>query len=257
MNIGTAAWTIPKTEINSFSPEGAHLERYSKIFSAVEINTSFYKDHLPKSYEKWSAVTPENFSFSVKLNQRFTHTCDDFSTIDLISCLETISQFREKWKVLLVQFPAGKNFEAFKINKMYKVLRKRFEGIIALEPRNLTWASKESIELMSEYDITKVTADPEKCPTKTIKENTKYIRLHGSPDIYRSSYSEEYLEDLYIEISSLSKSSWCIFDNTTFGHATTNALFLRKKFQGELYGRTQFHEDRTPTLHAPDEHREY
>lgn len=252
MYVGTASWTIPKIEIESFPLEGTHLERYSKILNAVEINTSFYKDHLPKSYEKWAAITPPEFKFSVKLNQRFTHVCEDVSTIDLSSCLETISHLEDKWRVLLVQFPAGKNFHEAGMNKMYKIIRKRFDGIVALEPRNLTWTSKESLKLMNEYNITKVTADPEKCPGIDIGKE-KYFRLHGSPEIYRSNYSDEYLEDLYLEISKLPHEVWCIFDNTTFGHATTNALTLTRK--GEFYDRrAQLYEDRTSSLHSTHRH---
>ncbi|MBC7428517.1 MAG: DUF72 domain-containing protein [Bacteriovorax sp.] len=249
MYIGTASWTIPNNEIDSFTPEGTHLERYSRVFNGVEINTSFYKDHVPKSYDKWALGTPESFRFSVKLNQRFTHTCEDASAIDLASCLEGISQLQKKWKVLLVQFPAGKKFDAGNMKRMYKVIRKHFNGLVALEPRNLTWISSEAVELMNDFDITKVIADPEKCPGIDVGEK-KYIRLHGSPEIYRSSYSNEYLDKFYDQMKNMHHDSWCIFDNTTLGHATTNALALIQKGQGDFYGRTQLHEDRASSLHT-------
>lgn len=250
--IGTAAWTIPKNELESFPQEGTHLERYSKVFNAVEINTSFYKDHLPKSYAKWAAVTPEEFRFSVKLNQRFTHTCDEISMIELSDNLEVIAHLEEKWRVLLVQFPAGKNFNEERMSKMYKIIRKRFDGIVAVEPRNLTWTAKESLALMNEYNITKVLADPEKCPGIYMGEE-KYYRLHGSPEIYRSNYTDEYLDDLHQELNAQPSECWCIFDNTTFGHATSNALTLTKK--GDLYERrTGYNEDRASTLHSADKH---
>ncbi len=244
--VGTASWNIPKNALDAFPSEGTHLERYSRIFNAVEINTSFYKDHLAKSYSKWAAVTPENFRFSVKLNQRFTHTCEDASTLDLSASLESIAYLEDKWRALLVQFPAGKNFNAGNMNKIYKIIRKRFDGIVAMEPRNLTWASKESLELMDEYNIIKVIADPEKCPGISAGQE-KYYRLHGSPEIYRSNYEDDYLENLEHELNGIKQEAWCIFDNTTFGYATTNALTLTH--QGEFYGRTQSYEDRASTLY--------
>lgn len=248
MYVGTAAWTIPKTAAEDFPVEGSHLERYSKVFNAVEINTSFYKDHLAKSYTKWASATPEDFKFSVKLNQRFTHTCEDASAIDLSTCLESIAYLENKWRVLLLQFPAGKEFSASNMNRMYKIIRKRFDGIVALEPRNLSWACDESVWLMNEYNITKVIADPEKCPG--VEAGTeKYYRLHGSPEIYRSNYEDDYLDTIYAELSSTENEAWCIFDNTTFGHATTNALSLMQK--GEFYdGRKNTYEDRASTLHT-------
>lgn len=250
--IGTASWNIPKNALDAFPSEGMHLERYSKVFNAVEINTSFYKDHLPKSYGKWAAITPEDFRFSVKLNQRFTHICEDASTIDLSACLEAIAYLEDKWRALLIQFPAGKKFSATNMNKIYKIVRKRFDGIVALEPRNLTWACDESIELMQEYGIIKVIADPEKCPGVDVG-NEKYYRLHGSPEIYRSNYEDTSLENLDLEINAIEHEAWCIFDNTTFGYATTNALTLAHK--GEFYDRrTQLYEDRASTLHTSHQH---
>ncbi len=234
--IGTASWNIPKIAMDSFSREGSHLVRYSKKFNAVEINTSFYKDHLAKSYAKWAASTPDDFRFSVKLNQRFTHSCEEASTLELSDSLESISCLDEKWRALLVQFPAGKIFNNSSMNKMYKIMRKRFSGIIAVEPRNLSWASEESLELMREYNITKVTADPEKCPGIEIGKE-KYIRMHGSPEIYRSNYEDEALVKLEIELENHEHEAWCIFDNTTFGYATMNALSLAHK--KEFYGNTQ------------------
>jgi uncharacterized protein YecE (DUF72 family) len=228
MYIGTASWTIPKFESNAFPIGGTHLERYSKIFNAVEINSSFYKDHLSKSYEKWAGITPEDFAFSVKLHQRFTHNREPSSMMDLSASLEVVSHLKNKWKALLVQFPAEKKFNATDAYKLYKMIRKRFNGVVAIEPRNLTWLSNESIVLMNEFEITKVSANPEKCPGLNIGEE-KYFRLHGSPEIYRSSYSDEFLDRLTTNLLLLQGKPWCIFNNTTFGYATTNALELVQK----------------------------
>ena len=40
--IGTAGWAIPAQHAGAFLGEGSHLERYSRVFWAVEINSSFY-----------------------------------------------------------------------------------------------------------------------------------------------------------------------------------------------------------------------
>ena len=39
--VGTAAWTIPAQHASGFPAGGSHLERYSRRFPAVEINSSF------------------------------------------------------------------------------------------------------------------------------------------------------------------------------------------------------------------------
>lgn len=231
--IGTAAWNIPKGALGSFPDEGTQLERYSKVFNAVEINTSFYKDHLAKSYSKWANITPDYFRFSVKLNQRFTHICEDASTIDLSTSLENMAYLEDKWSVLLIQFPAGKKFSAINMNKIYKIVRKHFDGMIALEPRNTSWASGESLALMKEYNITKVIADPEKCPGIDAGVD-KYYRLHGNPEIYHTCYENNFLANLELEFNREQQDIWCIFNNTASGYATINALAMTHK--EEFYG---------------------
>ena len=57
-----------------------------------------------------------------------------------------------------------------------------------------------------------------------------YLRLHGSPRIYYSAYSADYLEDvarLLDASASRDISTWCIFDNTALGAATTDALAVK------------------------------
>jgi uncharacterized protein YecE (DUF72 family) len=55
-----------------------------------------------------------------------------------------------------------------------------------------------------------------------------YRRLHGSPAMYKTSYDDGRLERLSERIRGDDKAteSWCIFDNTQFGAATTDALKL-------------------------------
>jgi uncharacterized protein YecE (DUF72 family) len=56
-----------------------------------------------------------------------------------------------------------------------------------------------------------------------------YYRLHGSPTIYRSAYSVEFMKQLSQKLQTniqRSVPTWCIFDNTAEGAATGNALEL-------------------------------
>ena len=39
-------------------------------------------------------------------------------------------------------------------------------------------------------------------------------------------YSKKYLKELSMELQRTKKDTWCIFDNTTFGYATINAIDL-------------------------------
>lgn len=232
MRVGTAGWNIPAPFRSSFPEEGSHLTRYSQILNAVEINSTFYKFHQPKTFERWASETPDDFEFSVKLHQSFTHKCDlKPKARELKEFFQSVQYLGPKWKVLLLQFPGKMEFHYDKMSRFYELVRKNFDGYVVVEPRNETWISKESRLLLKEFQVSKVIADPERCPSKLKSLITAggiaYYRLHGSPVIYRSSYSQTYLKKLKQELQG-HKRAWCVFDNTTFGAATENALFLMK-----------------------------
>jgi uncharacterized protein YecE (DUF72 family) len=43
--IGTAGWSIPGAHAALFPGGGSHLERYARVLSAVEIDSTFYRTH--------------------------------------------------------------------------------------------------------------------------------------------------------------------------------------------------------------------
>ncbi len=60
-----------------------------------------------------------------------------------------------------------------------------------------------------------------------------YIRLHGSPAKYRSSYADGRLETIAAQLeASGDVSAWCIFDNTASGAAAADALKLSSLLGG-------------------------
>jgi uncharacterized protein YecE (DUF72 family) len=54
-------------------PGGSHLERYARRLNVAEINSSFYRPHQRKTYERWAQSTPAGFRFSVKVQKAMTH----------------------------------------------------------------------------------------------------------------------------------------------------------------------------------------
>jgi uncharacterized protein YecE (DUF72 family) len=225
LRIGVAGWSLPAQVRQKFADEGSHLERYASVLSAVEINSSFYRDHQAKTFAKWRAMTPGDFRFSVKLHQRFSHEKTfKFGVRDLKKVVEDMEHLEEKFGLLLIQLPASLSFSP-KVERLFDFLRRTTSAGFVIEPRNLSWVCPEAIDLYREYRISKVLADPERAKSskKINFAGCDYYRLHGSPVIYRSSYDQAYLEELH---GKLKPQSWCIFDNTTFGHGTENALTL-------------------------------
>lgn len=235
MFVGTAAWNIPKFLKAEFPEEGSHLQRYSSVLNAVEINSSFYREHLAKTYSRWAQEVPADFRFSVKLAKAFIHDCGLRPKVaDVHASLENILHLEKKLGAILIQLPASMGFHVKDAERFYKMIRKKYEGPLVLEPRNLEWIVPDSQGLLRDYGISKALADPERCPGGSKKilssGSITYFRLHGTPVIYKSSYSREFILDIKKKMDAY-QNPWCIFDNTTFGFATQNALdlFKRKK----------------------------
>ncbi len=238
--IGTAAWAVPKALKNVFSSEGSQLERYSQILNCVEINTAFYRDHKPETYEKWARVTPANFRFAVKLSRVFTH--EDYLAVDasaLRTVVEGIMKLGAKLGVILVQLPPKMAFHEKTARTFFKQLRAIYPGALVIEPRHRTWVTTEALQVLNDFQVGKVIADPEPCASgeefqKASKELC-YVRWHGSPVIYESRYNVEQLVALKARLETYAgdyRSVWVIFDNTTFGWATQNALEMTDLIKG-------------------------
>src|SRR5688572_31907905 len=100
--VGCAGWRIPIPMGDAFPGDGTHLERVSRLFNAVEINSSFYKPHRDATWARWAASVPPAFRFSVKVPRAITH---DSALNDLDatrSFLASVSHLGEKLGALLV-----------------------------------------------------------------------------------------------------------------------------------------------------------
>lgn len=227
--VGCAGWSIPGLYADYFPTGGTHLERYAARFPAVEINSSFYRAHRPTTYARWARSVPEGFRFAVKLPRQITHRSRlrDLAVLD--EFLPAVSHLGEKLGPLLVQLPPGLSFEAESARAFFEALRERFEGHTVCEPRHPSWFSPEAEALLREWRIARVAADPAPVPEGTASggwEGLRYYRLHGSPRMYHSPYSEAFLRALAQELIRAPVETWCIFNNTAQGAATGNALRL-------------------------------
>lgn len=229
--VGCAGWSIPAAYGAEFAAEGTHLERYARRFPAVEINSSFYRPHRPATYARWSASTPETFRFSVKVPKEITHTRKLVGAEEpLERFLGEVGALGEKLGPLLVQLPPSLAFDPGVAKAFFGQLRERFSGGVVCEPRHATWFTPAVDQLLSDFQVGRVAADPAPVPAAAEPggwEGLVYYRLHGSPRIYYSAYSEEYLDALAARLRATG--GWCIFDNTAAGEATRNALGLQAR----------------------------
>ena len=231
--IGTAGWGISSAASSNFPSEGSHLERYGRVLNCAEINTSFYRPHQPSTYARWADSVPGDFRFSVKLPRTITHELrlKNYQT-ELERFAGEAGELKNKLGCVLVQLPPSLRFEASVAEAFFDNLRDYFAGMLAFEARHPSWFGEAATALLRERHITRVRADPPAgqpgphVPTTEVA----YIRLHGSPKIYYSDYSAEFLAALSTELrTGVAAGSWCIFDNTASGAALLNALDLQAR----------------------------
>jgi len=238
IRIGTAAWSIPKEHAAPFPVAGSHLERYAAVLNAVEINSSFYRPHRTATYERWAASVPDDFRFAVKVPKAITHERRLKDVGDLLDrFLSEAGGLGPKLGPLLVQMPPSLSFVPGVADAFLRELRSRVEGGIVCEPRHASWFTPEVESLLDGLRIARVAADP--APVSGADEpggwrGLSYHRLHGSPKIYYSAYSAEYLaaiSEVLANDAATGAETWCIFDNTAAFAATGDALATRRLVQ--------------------------
>ena len=235
VRIGCAGWSIPKEHAGHFPEEGSHLARYARRLPAVEINSSFYRPHRPTTYARWAAETPEGFSFSLKVPKEVTHKrrlIDVDEPLDRF--LGETAALGTKRGPLLVQLPPSLPFDDEVVGAFLDSLRRRYDGPLACEPRHASWFTPEASKRLVDSEVARVAADPAVVPQAAEPGGwggLVYYRLHGSPKVYYSAYSDEYLQALAVTLREAANTAptWCIFDNTAQGAATEDALAVSNR----------------------------
>lgn len=218
--------------VSDFPSGGTHLERYAQRFNCVEINTSFYRSHQAKTYRRWAASVPDGFLFSVKAPRTLTHerrleACEPL----LRAFLDEAGGLGDKLGCVLIQLPPSLALDTSVAQRFFAQLRARTDVQTVCEPRHASWFTSRGAEVLAAANINWVWADPAPAKGKYPPDGIEapYFRLHGSPQMYVSSYAPPFIDtiaDRMVTASTLTRAAWCIFDNTARGAAISNALAL-------------------------------
>lgn len=219
----------------SLYPEDAKskdfLTLYSQRFNAVEINSTFYRKPTAKTLIKWFDETPEDFKFFIKIPKTISHEKR------LENCKEEITEFcnhiethlKKKLAGFLYQFPPSfKNTEE-NLKLITENLDYRFLNVI--EFRHESWWDEEIYKTLKDHNnIFSSVSFPGKLSEELIinSNDILYYRLHGKPILYKSEYSEDFLNELADKIQNSDKKSYVFFNNTWGNAAIKNGIYLKK-----------------------------
>jgi uncharacterized protein YecE (DUF72 family) len=234
IHIGTSGWSY-KHWRQRFYPEDVkppvYLAYYAKHFNTTEINTSFYHLPKPETVLHWVETVRNSFRFCPKISRYITHIKklnDPEETLPKF--FDLFDPVKSHLGPVLIQLPPNLVFHEQRATAFYRALKK-FSGYrFALEPRNDSWFTGQSIALLKKNRIAFVLADSggRRTYAEYITARHIYIRFHG-PGSFDCSYGDRFLKKFAKKILAWKKNGhavWAFFNNDGNAHAVFNAKKL-------------------------------
>lgn len=259
INIGLAGWGDHDDLYGQGTAPRDKLKIYSRYFSVVEVDSSFYAVQSEETYARWVQGTPDRFRFIIKAYQGMTgHSRGKSPYAGLAEMFQafcrSIRPVAEagKLKAVLFQYPPWFDCQRKHVQELREA-KARMEGYpLALEFRHQSWFVPEmrekTLAFMEQEGWAHSICDesqagPGSVPTVLHPTDPRLtiVRMHGrnaagwnqggSPDwravryLYR--YSREELAEWKAHLQQLLKSTreiCVIFNNNSGGDAAVNAL---------------------------------
>jgi uncharacterized protein YecE (DUF72 family) len=160
--LGTSAFTANGWE-GSFYPPGMKsrdfLSYYATQFATVEVDSTFYGCPSARTVNNWSARTPEDFTFSVKIPQIITHEkalvdCDS----EFEEFVKTMDILGPKLGPMVFQFPLFDRWKFPKQDSFLGVLTPFLKKLstdhkFVIEIRNKTWLDAKFVDVLREHNV--------------------------------------------------------------------------------------------------------
>jgi uncharacterized protein YecE (DUF72 family) len=265
IHFGTCGWSYPEDWVKIFYPKfvksSNYLEYYSRLFSTVEIDSSFYYTPSPEIVERWNERTPDYFKFSAKLPQEITHKSKLNISIEnkfLEAHLMSFLPLERSHKIYghLIQLPPSfimnkhwNQLEAFlniwqdwRETKAKKILGKAFTPRSyspIIEFRHRSWMKERTFALLEAYSITYCAVIEPILPPRfeITTPELFYLRFHGfgKNPFWKYNFSNQELEKWAKKLSTSMENNKktlhvAYFNNHFSGYAVKNALDILPMF---------------------------
>ncbi len=165
--LGTTSWSNSDWE-GLIYPEGCaaadYIEHYAKVFTSVEIDSTWYRIPTVKAVEGWLRRTPEHFRFAAKVPRIISHEKG------MVDCLGEMEEFLavmrglgDRLGPLVMQFPyvargedaveneRGADFMARLEQFLPKLPTREFQ--FAVEVRNGRWIGRELVDILRASNV--------------------------------------------------------------------------------------------------------
>jgi uncharacterized protein YecE (DUF72 family) len=160
--LGTSAFTANGWE-GSFYPPGMNsrdfLSYYATQFAIVEVDSTFYGCPSASTVSNWSARTPDDFIFAVKVPQVITHDkalvdCD----FEFEEFVKTMDILGPKLGPMVFQFPSFDRWKFPKQGSFLAVLEPFLHKLpsdheYVIEIRNKNWLDARFVDVLREHNV--------------------------------------------------------------------------------------------------------
>jgi len=242
-SIGTSNIVLPGPK-KEFPPDfhnKSRLHYYSTLFNSLEVNSSFYKVPMLRTFERWREETIPGFRFTVKLWKGITHVKKlAYDPLDIENFMMAANGIGDKKGCLLIQFPASINSDYTKVvQQILDRIKKGNRGkrwSIAVEFRHISWYTRETFTMLDKFKACVVLHDMPASKNETVRTKADFVmtRYHGIKGDYRGSYSKAFLKREAGKIKQwlqMGKDVYAYFNNT-LGEAFENAKTLGRYVEG-------------------------
>lgn len=231
--VGTSGWNYDewKDAFYQETPKGQWLSFCAWVFSAVEINASFYRLQSRETFRRWRDATLEGFRFALKGNRYLTH---NRKLADPLPALrverDRASALGDKLAVVLWQLPARFPKHMARLEGFARVLHRWRTVRHAIEFRDPSWFDAEVADCLRRHAIAVCQSDSAGWPMwEEVTTDLVYVRLHGHDQTYVSAYGKTALRAWAKKIQSWlseGRDVHVYFDNTALAHAPFDAMRL-------------------------------
>lgn len=242
LRVGTSGWAYGHWK-SLFYPEDVrpprYLEHYSRRFSTVEVNTSFYHLPLASTYAKWARETGEGFCFALKLSRYITHI-KRLSGVKAETrlFLERAEPLGGKLGPILVQLPPQLRADPPRLERFLSMIRSLEEERgarvrLAFEFRHESWfGSEAALAALVRHDAALVIGQSSRYPYpegEPLTARWLYYRFHGPREFCASEYGREGLAPWARALAARlaqGRDVYAYFNNDVHGYAARDAALL-------------------------------
>jgi uncharacterized protein YecE (DUF72 family) len=251
IRIGISSWG----DLPGFYPSGIRsgdrLAWYARVFSLVEVNTSYYAVLPSRNYERWAAATPDGFLFDVKAFSELSSSRIMPDPAAFAAFRASYLPLRDAGKMGAVLFQFSPSFTNTPRSREHltRIAEEMAGETCVVEFRHFSWLAPETADatlaLLAELGFAYAIADEPQLPPDTVPPlpavtdpDLAYLRLHGRNaagwrrgrgERYDYDYSDEEigsLAALAVDLLAQAREVHVLFNNNAQGAGTRNAMTL-------------------------------